>query len=61
LPLTRLVYHQRYVNLNENSFPFEEEKNLPNLSLLPEDITSEKELATISLFPDALNVFRVRR
>ncbi|KAH6667672.1 hypothetical protein B0J14DRAFT_169359 [Halenospora varia] len=35
--LTRFVCHQRTVNLNENSSHFEEEMDLLDLSLLPED------------------------
>jgi hypothetical protein len=37
--LTRFVYHQRTVNLIENSSRFEEEMDLLDLSLLPEDRT----------------------
>ena len=39
LTLTRFVCHQRTVNLNENSPHFEEEMDLLDLSLLPEDRT----------------------
>jgi hypothetical protein len=38
LPLTRFVFHQRCVNTNENSSRFEEEEDLSDLSLLPEDM-----------------------
>lgn len=38
LPLTRFIYHQRSVNLNEDSSRFEEEEDLTDLSLLPEDM-----------------------
>jgi hypothetical protein len=38
IPLTRFVYHQRCVNLNENSSRFEEEEDLLDLSLLPDDM-----------------------
>ncbi|KAH6667391.1 hypothetical protein B0J14DRAFT_602141 [Halenospora varia] len=37
--LTRFVCHQRTVNLDDNSSRFEEEEDLLDLSLLPEDIT----------------------
>jgi hypothetical protein len=36
--LTRFVYHQRSVNINENSSRFEEEEDLADLLLLPEDM-----------------------
>jgi hypothetical protein len=38
IPLKRFVYHQRYVNLDDDSSRFEEEEDLPDLSLLPDNM-----------------------
>jgi hypothetical protein len=38
LPITRFVYHQRTVNIDDRSSWYEEEEDLDDLSLLPEDM-----------------------
>ncbi|KFY18708.1 hypothetical protein V493_08398 [Pseudogymnoascus sp. VKM F-4281 (FW-2241)] len=38
LPITRFIYHQRWVSFDENSSPYAKEEDLSNLSLVPKDM-----------------------
>ncbi|KFY58186.1 hypothetical protein V496_06227 [Pseudogymnoascus sp. VKM F-4515 (FW-2607)] len=42
LPITRFIYHQRWVNFDENSSPYAKEEDLSNLSLVPRDMDEVK-------------------